>query len=197
MKCAVHPEVDAVGFCRNCGKALCAGCAREVRGMVYCESCLADLVSAPPRPAQSAGNSAMATFLGFMPGLGAIYNGEYLKGLIHVCIFIACVVILAGEHAWYVYPVFGISLGVFVLYMAIDANRVAKAKIAGHPPADWGGQTANAKVIGPFILIGLGMIFLLENMHPHIFDRIFDMWWPLAFIVAGGFLAWRQLGEKK
>jgi len=198
MKCAVHPEVDAVGFCRNCGKALCAGCSREVRGMVYCESCLADMVTRPPSPvAPDRGNTGMATFLGFIPGLGAIYNGEYVKGLIHVCIFIACVVILAGEHPWYVYPVFGISLGVFVLYMAIDANRVAKAKIAGQAPADWGGQSANAKVAGPFILIGLGMIFLLENLHPHMFDQIFDMWWPLAFIAAGGFLAWRQLGEKK
>ena len=47
MKCAVHPEVDATGYCRNCGKALCTGCSREVRGMIYCESCLADMVSQP------------------------------------------------------------------------------------------------------------------------------------------------------
>ena len=41
MKCAVHPEVDATGFCRNCGKALCAECARPVREVLYCENCLA------------------------------------------------------------------------------------------------------------------------------------------------------------
>ena len=31
MKCAVHPEVDATGFCRNCGKAMCPACVRPVR----------------------------------------------------------------------------------------------------------------------------------------------------------------------
>ena len=41
MKCAVHSEVDATGYCRNCGKALCAECERNVRGALYCEDCLA------------------------------------------------------------------------------------------------------------------------------------------------------------
>jgi hypothetical protein len=81
--------------------------------------------------------------------------------------------------------------------MVIDANRVAKAKLAGQFPPGWTSQSANAKVVGPFILIGLGFIFLLENLRPHFFDRIFDMWWPLIFIAIGGFLAWRQFGERK
>ena len=38
MKCAVHPEVDATGYCRNCGKPVCAECAREVRGAIYDEN---------------------------------------------------------------------------------------------------------------------------------------------------------------
>ncbi len=32
MNCAVHMEVEAAGYCQNCGKALCAPCKREVRG---------------------------------------------------------------------------------------------------------------------------------------------------------------------
>ena len=50
MKCAVHTEVDATGYCRNCGKALCPACTREVSGMLYCEACLANLI-AHPQPA--------------------------------------------------------------------------------------------------------------------------------------------------
>ncbi len=197
MKCAVHPEVDAAGFCRNCGKALCAACSREVRGMIYCETCLADMVAAPRQAVQASTNVGLATFLGFMPGVGAIYNGEYVKGLVHACIFAACVVILSGDHPDWVYPAFGIMLGVFVIYMVIDANRVAKAQLAGRMPEGWASQSENAKVVGPFILIGLGVIFMLQNMHPHIFDQIFEMWWPLVFIAVGGFLAWRQFGERK
>ena len=48
MNCAVHTDVEATGFCRNCGKALCPQCTREVRGALYCEECLAGLLSAPP-----------------------------------------------------------------------------------------------------------------------------------------------------
>jgi len=48
MNCAVHTDVPATGFCRNCGKALCPQCTREVRGALYCEDCLAGLLGAPP-----------------------------------------------------------------------------------------------------------------------------------------------------
>src|SRR5215831_5497892 len=104
MKCAVHPEVDATGFCRNCGKALCAACARPVREVLYCENCLATgmgmsvpappsaasdpysqpaysqpgfvpPVAAIPPPQAGSGRSAIAFILGLFPGLGAVYNG--------------------------------------------------------------------------------------------------------------------------
>ena len=48
MKCAVHPEVDATGYCRNCGKALCPACTRNVQGMVYCEPCLGAMLTQQP-----------------------------------------------------------------------------------------------------------------------------------------------------
>ena len=47
MKCAVHSDVDATGYCRNCGKAMCALCVRPVRDVLYCEDCLATIVGIP------------------------------------------------------------------------------------------------------------------------------------------------------
>ena len=59
MKCAVHPDVDAVAYCRNCGKALCSTCARPVRDVIYCEDCLAAHLGlatpAPPATRAAAG----------------------------------------------------------------------------------------------------------------------------------------------
>src|SRR2546427_6088183 len=49
MKCAVHSDVDAVGYCRNCGKAMCSTCVRPVRDVLYCEECLASIVGIPAR----------------------------------------------------------------------------------------------------------------------------------------------------
>ncbi|HEY6338249.1 MAG TPA: DUF5668 domain-containing protein [Candidatus Sulfotelmatobacter sp.] len=41
MNCATHNDVAAVAFCRTCGKPLCSTCTRDVRGVIYCEPCLA------------------------------------------------------------------------------------------------------------------------------------------------------------
>src|SRR6267154_2810936 len=51
MKCAVHTDVDATGYCRNCGKPMCAVCARPVRDVLYCEDCLAVITGQATTPA--------------------------------------------------------------------------------------------------------------------------------------------------
>src|ERR1700727_778513 len=101
MNCAVHQEADATGFCRNCGKAMCAVCVRPVKDVLYCEDCLASgmgFTSAPttspagsplasgtttgtvPPPARNLQPSpGLAFFLGWVPGLGAFYNEQYGK----------------------------------------------------------------------------------------------------------------------
>lgn len=198
MKCAVHPEVDATGYCRNCGKALCAGCAREVRGMIYCESCLADMVSQPRQATQQTGSAGAATMLGFVPGLGAVYNGQYMKAVVHVLIFASMVGILSGDHPDAMKAVMGILLGAFIVYMAIDANISARARLAGNaPPESWGG-IGKANTVWPFILIGIGVLFLLQNFNMLNLDNVIDKWWPLALIIVGGMLAWRKMeGQAK
>ena len=42
MNCANHADASAVAYCRTCGKALCANCTRPVKGVIYCENCLAE-----------------------------------------------------------------------------------------------------------------------------------------------------------
>ena len=66
MNCAAHTDVQATGFCRNCGKALCPECTREVRGALYCEQCLAGLLSAPAatEPGKAEVNPGLAATLG-------------------------------------------------------------------------------------------------------------------------------------
>ena len=34
MTCAVHPDIDSVAFCGQCGRPLCRECKREVGGMI-------------------------------------------------------------------------------------------------------------------------------------------------------------------
>ena len=69
MNCAVHTDVPATGYCRNCGKALCPQCPREVRGALYCEDCLAGLLTSPaaPEPGKAEVNPGLAATLGIRP----------------------------------------------------------------------------------------------------------------------------------
>ena len=86
MKCAIHSEVDSVAFCGQCGRPVCSECRREVRGMAYCESCIAARLQAPGIPGVSGpgveSSPGVALALGFIPGVGAIYNGQIPKALI-------------------------------------------------------------------------------------------------------------------
>ena len=42
MNCAIHNDTPATAYCRTCGKAMCAQCTREVKGVIYCEDCIAN-----------------------------------------------------------------------------------------------------------------------------------------------------------
>jgi cell wall-active antibiotic response 4TMS protein YvqF len=52
--------------------------------------------------------------------------------------------------------------------------------------------TIKGRAIGPFILIGIGVIFLLQNFHAFELDALIDRFWPLLLIAVGGFLVWRR-----
>jgi hypothetical protein len=195
MNCAVHTDVQATGFCRNCGKAVCPECTREVRGALYCEQCLAGLLSAPPalEPDKAHVNPGLAATLGIIPGLGAVYNGEYMKALIHVLIFAGLIAALSSDPPDSVAAFLGIALACFYFYMPIEAYRTARARRDGLPePANFIDGGAARKPIGAFILIGIGALLLLGN-----FGVLQQEWlrktWPVVLILIGGFILWDRL----
>jgi len=170
MKCAVHPDVDATGYCRHCGKPLCPQCTRDVRGALYCEECLSGIVFGGPGTTATPGKVAMnspgaALVLGFVPGLGAVYNGEYVKALIHVCVFGGIIAALNSDIPGSYDALLAIALACFYLYMPIDAYRVAKAREAGQPvPEPFPLVGTDGRLpLGPIILIGLGVLLLFAN----------------------------------
>jgi len=163
----------------------------------------------------SEGSPGLAAILGFIPGVGAMYNGEYAKGFIHVLIF--ATLIWAADH---VSGIFGIGIAAFVLYMPIEAYRTAKARQIGLPSPDpfgfnnmnlFGNTSQPAAAVsgaapaapvqgqpvqplecsggtrmpvGALILIGLGVIFLLDQFGWWHFDW-FGRFWPLILIAIG------------
>ncbi len=254
MNCAIHTDQPATAYCRTCGKALCTACQRTVNGVVYCEPCLAAKLD--PVAAQAAKptsqvileqglglknvrnpNAVLAAILACIPGVGAMYNGQFLKGLIYAGIFATLVAITAHSNG-----LFGMLVGAFLFYMIFDAYHSAKAIAAGLPAPDplgldrmfgagvgtgtmnppvpaaaWNtpvtnpapsgsamagfvpvpsvppvpdtSSTSNAlpkAPIGAIVLIGLGVLFLLDNIG--VFDFAFGQLWPVILIAIGAWL---------
>ncbi len=132
MNCLNHPDVAAAAYCQNCGKPLCTACIRSVGGVVYCEPCLAARLSPQPGAAEANltglhAHPVLAGLLGFIPGVGAMYNGQFVKALAHVLIF-AVFVSLADKSF-----VFGLLIAAWVFYQVFDAAQTAKARRDGLP----------------------------------------------------------------
>jgi TM2 domain-containing membrane protein YozV len=153
--CAIHPEAAAAAYCRTCGKALCENCRRDVRGVIFCEECIAARVQdtipgAPPMAVPmvvSGPNPGLAGVLaGFFPfGVAQAYVGQYAKGLAHMAIFVLIIWALSADVAG---PLFGIALAFFYVFQIIDAVRSAKAIQLGQPvPDPFGLGAAFASVI--------------------------------------------------
>jgi hypothetical protein len=147
MNCANHPDRERVAFCQNCGKPLCAECVRNVGTSIFCEPCLAARVAGnsqprgyaqpgpagyptvPPRPPAEP-NPMLAALLGFIPGVGAMYNEQYAKGIIHLIVF---AVLVSLSHDGGLSDIFGLFVAGWVFYMVIEAYHTARARRDGTP----------------------------------------------------------------
>ena len=202
MNCAYHPEVEHAAFCIKCGKPLCAQCVRQVQSSIYCEGCVAGVSagSIPPSaaPPSIGGSSPEAAFvLGLIPGVGAIYNGEYIKALFHLLIFGG--IISLGDQAGPFEGLFAMLAVGFYFYMIIDSYQTARRRAAGQPapatsswePFGFGSETAAP--IGPLILIVLGALFLMNTLD---FFPLRFMWkfWPAILIAVGVWMLWKRTG---
>jgi hypothetical protein len=141
MNCAVHSQTQAAAYCRTCGKALCEDCKRDVMGAIYCEPCIAVRLQGhaipagaampPPVVVTGAPSPAMAGILGFIPGVGAMYNGQFAKAFVHVLIFVLLIIAASNMSG-----LFGILIAFFVFYMAFEAYKTAEARRFGLPAPD-------------------------------------------------------------
>ena len=134
MDCVNHSGVNAAAYCQNCGKALCAGCVRNAPGgQIFCEPCWTAWQSVQPpfvAPPAGAPHPVLAALLGLIPGVGAMYNGQFIKGLVHVVIF---AVLVSAAH---VYGVFGLFIAGWIFYQVFEAYHTAKARRDGEPLPD-------------------------------------------------------------
>jgi hypothetical protein len=212
MNCAHHPEVPTVAFCIRCGRALCNECLRNVRGSVYCEACLGEIVEGKAPPASTGAtkkativgtNPGAAFALGLIPGVGAIYNGEFVKAAIHILIF-GCLMSL-GEMTVVGEGLFGLTTAAFYFYMPFEAYYTAKKRklsaeegIELETPIDrlqqqFGGMK-DKELWGGVALVVVGGLFLLGNLDVFAMERLARLW-PAGLVFLGVWLLRKHQGK--
>jgi hypothetical protein len=150
-------------------------------------------VGPPPLPRNDA-SPGLAFILGLIPGVGAIYNGQYVKAFVHVIVLGLLISILSSGAANGFEPLFGLLLGVWWLYMAFEAYHTARRRQLGEPVDEFSSLMPMRRrgfPVGPVILIAFGLLFLLMNFNFISLTHIVR-YWPLLLIAIGAYLLYER-----
>jgi hypothetical protein len=213
MNCAFHAEAQNVAFCIRCGRALCNECVRTVKGSVYCEGCLAELVNPKTAPFTTPSPSSepvvgaspgVAFALGLIPGVGAIYNGEFVKAAIHILIFGTLITI--DNQIGFGEAIFGLLTLGFYMYMPFEAYYTAKKRrlkmqgIELETPIDRLQQKFDSvkerDLWGGIALVVIGGLLLLGNLGIFSMLMIGRFFWPIVLVGLGIWLLTKRQGRQ-
>ena len=203
-----------VGYCRACGKALDALTVQHSGGTIYCAEHV-PASNAPnstyqepespytrksPPPIPETGPSPGTAFiLGLIPGVGAIYNGQYGKGLVHIFILGLLWTVVDSGQAGGFEPVFAILIPGFWAYMAFEAYHTARNKQLGKPVDEFSslvpGRGGSRFPVAPMLLIGFGTVILLSNLEIIEFRRALR-YWPVLMIGLGVYMLYLRVAGK-
>ncbi len=203
MYCVFHPTSAATVNCFGCSRSLCAACDHRIKGQPYCEDCIVRgvdalrrppiaMIAAPPAYGPGTGRSApspvKATLLAFIPGLGAVYNRQNLKALLH---FVGTVGLFQVADATNI-EFFGFGGAVFYLYSIIDANRSARSIAAGADPTEderrlkW--AFARYKPLWGVALLAVAFIAVLATLPAIPFGLSTGRLWAIMLFFAGAYM---------
>jgi TM2 domain-containing membrane protein YozV len=153
---------------------------------------------AVPYTAPDAGSSpGLAFVLGLIPGVGAIYNGQYVKGLIHVIILGLLISIINSPASGGLEPLFGMLIAVWWFYMAFEAYHTARKRQMGHAVDEFSSivplhSSRRGFPAGPVLLIAFGVLFLLNTMNWIRFDQVLR-YWPVLLIFLGAYMLYERI----
>ncbi|MBD0326223.1 MAG: hypothetical protein ICV68_07325, partial [Pyrinomonadaceae bacterium] len=119
---------------------MCPACDHRIRGFPYCQDCI---VAGVEMLRQSSREDALpllrrntspviATLLSIVPGLGAAYNGQTAKAIVHFAIFASFFQLaIVTESVELGLPLFVMGFFGTWLFSAVDAYRTAQMLRAG------------------------------------------------------------------
>ena len=172
--------------------------------------------SPPPHPGAPSGSApsssafsrdapspALAFLVGLIPGVGAVYNGQYAKGVVHALVWgglLSTAIATEQTGPPGSVAVFIALMVMTTLYMPIEAMHTARAIRRGEPVDEFWGlfglrSGASSSPVGGVLLIVMGVVFLLHSLG---YWRLGDAarFWPVTLIALGIYLLYRRVKEQ-
>ena len=198
--CRLHPELPSITACEDCAAPLCPECTQSALGRTWCASCLAARVGVPRASGIRLKRPWLAFLLTLLPGLGQVYNGLVVRGLVQFGLW--PLFLMLSERDLPGFPLklaAAVAVPAFWLWCAIDARRTAREINArGYVPTR---DEARSVTRGPvseqemrFAGIGLvviGVLLFAQEIGGFVLD-VFRYAWPIALIVLGAWILRRS-----
>lgn len=139
----------------------------------------------------------MAALLGLIPGLGAVYNRQNLKAVVHFC---AVVGTFQLTHLHVLSGVFALAGVALYICTILDAYRTAQAIASGESPRA-NEEKFKRSVVKIAPLVGLvllitGILAVVQMIHPFPLIAMARLL-PVALILLGGFLLTRYFKRSR
>jgi hypothetical protein len=151
-----------------------------------------DYSNARPR-----GRARLAALFAVLPGMGAVYNRQNIKAVVHFVSIIGLFELASLKVAAGVFALAGL---VFYFYSIIDAYRTAMLIARGESPAVDEERfkrslIKRAPLIG-VMLIAAGLLLVVQIVKPFAFVTVARLF-PVALIILGGYLLTRYFKRSR
>ncbi len=142
----------------------------------------------------------LAFLLGLIPGVGAVYNAQYVKAIVHVVVFGLLISIVDSNAVNGLEPLFALLIAIWYFHMPFEAYHTARKRSLGIPVDDFSSilplkARTSGFPMGPVVLIGLGVVFLLAQFEL-LSVRAILQFWPVALIAAGAWMLYERIAQK-
>jgi TM2 domain-containing membrane protein YozV len=198
MKCSYHQTSIASARCSSCRRSICPACDHRIKGSPYCQDCIVAGIEMlrrhesggiDPRSSSRTEEKSplIALLLGLVPGLGAAYNGQNVKALVHFVVTVGLWTLADIFHST-LEAALAMTGVAFYLYTLYDAFASAQRQRAG---VNLQVEDERIKLflrhrtnVCGGLLVCIGALAILNAVFPHHLYRL----WPLLLILAGLYL---------
>lgn len=133
------------------------------------------------------------------PGFGLFYLGNYIKGMVHLLIFVALVV-LASHSVGTEIPIFVLMCIAFYIYQLLDCleetKKINQETTMEQANVEKTGSKQNISLFAAIVILVLGILFQMAKLEIITFQQILRLW-PLVLIGLGGKYIYTYMTSKE